>query len=161
MNDEQREATELIEEICRQSQEDMRLSDYELGAALRRFGQAMSRDGEDFLTAGLPLARYLMSDAEIGIAERREIALAVLGTDRKPRGRAALHPHHPDVVPVARRFRELIAEGCPRDTAVFQIAGEFTITERTVHNRLKIVFEREKAEVEARRRVGWEKKLDP
>ena len=139
-------ADEMIQQIHMLLQDDMGAIDREFGLAARRFGAAMGKKGEDFETAGLPLAKYLLSDAPFGPAERRTIALMVLGTMRKPPTRPKLHPNHPDVVSVANRFDELTSAGWPKDAATQALADELRINIKTVRHRLKIRSDRHEAE---------------
>lgn len=117
----------------------------------------MSKRGEPFEEAGLALANYLLSGRSLGPGERRELALMALGEYRRSPRKGSLHPNHPDVVPIANRYKELLEEGCRKDAAIFQIHKEFNIAEKTVRNRLKIVFEREEAERKAKSADDTEK----
>lgn len=136
----------LVETICKLSQDDPQVTDYDFGFMVRRVGAAMSKNAaEDYLTAGADLAEYLISDRPLGPGERRELALLVLGTDRKPPGRPEMHPDHPFVKAVVAHYRAATEAGTKGMSAEVATAEEFGIKPRTVQAYLKMVRDREEA----------------
>lgn len=134
----------LVETICDLSQDDPQVTDYDFGFMVRRVGAAMSKNAtEDYLAAGADLAEYLIGDRPIGPGERRELALLVLGTDRRPQGRPEMHPEHPKVKAVVADYRAAVEAGIKGMSAESATAAKFGIKPRTVQLYLQMVKDRE------------------
>ncbi|TDK49642.1 hypothetical protein [Antarcticimicrobium luteum] len=138
--------------------EEMNVIDTDISYAIRQVGKAMSPKGEDYLSAGVELAEYLISERPICRGTRLMLAELVLGELRNPKVRAKkIGAGHPKVVEAVSHYDKRISEGWPPKAAEHDVFKSLGVKRSTLYNYIKLVREREEQVAKAKAVIGCPK----
>lgn len=134
----------LLDEIHTLISDEMNVMTTDVRFAIRRVGRAMSPKGENYLAAGVDLAKFLMSDQPICRGTRLMLAELVLGELRNPPRKPSVHSSHPKVIEAVRLYDFMIEkEGHTKESAKHHVHTTLGIPRSTLSNYIKMVRDRE------------------